>query len=66
MTDEDLDDAASILDMVQCLQLLAEEAGSLKLARTRAALRTAIATCETESLLDGNGLMSLRNSAVLH
>lgn len=43
------DDDAAARGIVQCLRMLAEEAASLRLARTRAALQAAIDVCAAES-----------------
>jgi hypothetical protein len=61
--DDDTDWAPELFDadesdptaggIVRCLHMLAEEAATLRLARTLAALRTAIDVCAAES--DGGG-----------
>lgn len=43
---------ANATGIMQCLRMLAEEAASLRLARTLAALREAIDVCAAENVMD--------------
>lgn len=47
MTDEE---ASTPIGLLRCLRLLADEASSLQLTRTLAALQQAMETCRTESV----------------
>jgi hypothetical protein len=47
----DIDCAPTADGIVQCLQMLAEEAAGLRLARTLAAIRAALQVCHEEGLV---------------
>ena len=58
--DDDTEFDVSAAGIAGCLQMLAEEAATLKLSRTLLALREALESCEAE------GLLPLRSAATLH
>jgi len=76
MTDDDpfaSECEANASGIMQCLQMLAEEAASLRLSRTLAALREAIDVCAAENLadptaeeMDEGSSPSVRRSLTLH
>jgi hypothetical protein len=51
--DDEIDCPASAEGIAHCLRMLTEEAATLKLSRTLAALQQALATCENEGLRPG-------------
>jgi hypothetical protein len=64
--DDEIDCPASAEGIVQCLRMLTEEAAMLKLSRTLAALKEALATCESEGLRDGAGMLPFGGDVILH
>ena len=63
---------ANAAGIMQCLQMLAEEAASLRLSRTLAALREAIDVCAAENVIDAqadgteDALLPVRRPITLH
>lgn len=58
MTDEE---ASTPLGLLRCLRLLADEASTMRLTRTLAALQQAMETCRTESVIHSH-----HRSSALH